>query len=208
MCCAAGWCQNWVSGSGRSGSGFQRAWAGPTWRTGTDEYTPKPATCGWRCLLRLYFLLFVKSLKGQFISHTRMLIHEPFLFVTGDKFMHLYPSIFRHFFSNSLDSCVCPFDCYLLCFSSPFLLQPVITFYSWIRFIFCSTSQQLLDIHYSVTYFMIHKNPFLQVTHIVSDTSTALVLPVAFSNEKLVHGYFTAKNLSSLVIVVVFHLPV
>lgn len=101
MCRVTGCCRSWVIGSGRSGFGFQRAWAGLTWRIGMDEYTLKPMTCGWRCPLLLYFSLSVRSLKGQCIFHSVLLsifVPHQCLCLLIQTFVS---SIFRHF--------ICPF---------------------------------------------------------------------------------------------------
>lgn len=54
-----------VSGSGRSSCGSLRVWAGPTWRTGMDGCTPKPAICGWRYRLPSCSSSSVRSSRGQ-----------------------------------------------------------------------------------------------------------------------------------------------
>lgn len=69
VCYFSGCCQNWASGSGRSGSGFQKALAGPIWRTGTVGCTPKLTTCGSLFPLHYYSSSFVNSLKGQSSLH-------------------------------------------------------------------------------------------------------------------------------------------
>lgn len=79
LCCVAGWCQNWASGSGRSGYGFLSAWAGPTWRIGKGECTLKLATCGWRYPSHCCFSSFGKSLRGQCVSFCTILIKLPHL---------------------------------------------------------------------------------------------------------------------------------
>lgn len=90
--CVAGCSRSWVSGSGRSGCGFRRAWAGLTWRIGMDEYTPKPATCGWRCPSRSYSSLFVRSLRGQsiFYSFTQYLCSLSASLVINSNICFLY----------------------------------------------------------------------------------------------------------------------
>lgn len=79
VCCVTGWCQNWASGSGRSGSGFLWAWAGPTWRIGKAGCTLKLGTCGWRYPLHCCSSSFGKSLRGQCVCFYTVLIKLPHL---------------------------------------------------------------------------------------------------------------------------------
>lgn len=95
VCCVAGWCQNWASGSGRSGSGFLSAWAGPTWRIGKGGCTLKPGTCGWRFPSHCCSSSFGKSLRGQCVGFCTVLSKLPHL----ERIQHS-----RHFSCRS----VCP----------------------------------------------------------------------------------------------------
>lgn len=111
----AGCYRRWVSGSGRRGCGFQRAWAGPTWRIGMDGYTPKLVTCGWHCPSPLYSSLSVRSLKGQFIFHS---ISVPLIYVFMIINSNISFSLYSHIFQPS-NAHLFPFVC---CFLFPFFL--------------------------------------------------------------------------------------
>lgn len=152
--CIAGWCQDWVSGSGRSGSGFQKASAGLTWRIGMDGYTLKLVTCGWRCPLPSYSSLSVKSLKGQSIFHTVSLDIFSLIYVPGYFFKHLLPSMLC---LSSLTPVFVPWMLPSLPFSP--LVYPLIISFSYYIIVLQKAvylfSQQLFDIPYAVAYFII-----------------------------------------------------
>lgn len=67
---ASGCWWSWASGSGRSGCGFQRVWAGLTWRIGMDGFTPRAVIYGWHFPSRWYSSLSGKSSKGRSIFHS------------------------------------------------------------------------------------------------------------------------------------------
>lgn len=111
MSFVAGCCRNWARGSGRSGCGSQKAWAGLTWRIGMDECTPKPVICGWLCPSPLYSSLSVRSLKGQ------------------PMFVSILLSLSQHF-AFYLSPNYSPSSCPLLLGASSFFL-PVCLLFLW-----------------------------------------------------------------------------
>lgn len=157
-----------------------------------DGCTLKPATCGWRCPLRYYSSLSVKSLKGQAMLHTVRL--------------HICASaLCCCLLSVRSDFCFCLFlSFFLLSQSSHHAFHHqifiIVSFDSRQQYFLCVFSQQIFNISYD-SYLLYNISTSLLV-------STVFLFPVASQMRKSVHQCFIAyaTKLSSLLLLLFLRL--